>query len=100
VTLGLGYGLPNPAFAPFVPEGKICFWGGWGGSLVLVDAERRMTVSYVMNKMAPGAVAGPNAAELTAHLYQLLGRWCNVDPPFMRFLCAGWDNPVHANNNR
>ena len=26
-------------------------WGGWGGSLVMVDLDARMTVSYVMNQM-------------------------------------------------
>jgi CubicO group peptidase (beta-lactamase class C family) len=26
-------------------------WGGWGGSLVIVDLDARMTVSYVMNQM-------------------------------------------------
>jgi CubicO group peptidase (beta-lactamase class C family) len=26
-------------------------WGGWGGSLVMVDLDARMTVAYVMNQM-------------------------------------------------
>ena len=38
---GLGYRL----------EGRTCSWGGWGGSLVYVDFEHRMTVSYVMNQI-------------------------------------------------
>jgi len=38
---GMGYRL----------EGHTCSWGGWGGSLVLVDFDHRMTVSYVMNQM-------------------------------------------------
>lgn len=44
---GVGYGL--------APEGRICSWGGYGGSLIVIDADRRMTFAYVMNKMAPGA---------------------------------------------
>jgi CubicO group peptidase (beta-lactamase class C family) len=51
---GIGYGL--------LPEGRVCCFGGMGGSLVIVDVERRITFAYAMNKMAPGG--GTIAAEL------------------------------------
>lgn len=51
---GIGYGLPEPKSAPWIPEGKVCFWGGWGGSIVIVDLDRGLTISYVMNKMGQG----------------------------------------------
>ena len=38
----------------------MCSWGGAGGSMVIIDVDRRMTFAYVMNKMAPGMV-GPIA---------------------------------------
>ncbi|WP_433662830.1 serine hydrolase domain-containing protein [Nocardia sp. CA-128927] len=41
ICWGMGYRL----------EGRTCTWGGWGGSLVFVDFEHRMTVSYVMNQV-------------------------------------------------
>ena len=44
---GVGYGL--------APEGRVCSWGGYGGSCMIIDVDRRMTFAYVMNKMAPGA---------------------------------------------
>jgi CubicO group peptidase (beta-lactamase class C family) len=74
LTLGLGYGLPNPALAPFVPKGRIAYWGGWGGSLVLADAERRMCFAYIMNRMGPDLVGGPNVASLVAATYAVLAR--------------------------
>jgi CubicO group peptidase (beta-lactamase class C family) len=43
---GVGYSL--------FPEGRLCAWGGAGGSCVIIDADRRITFAYVMNKMAPG----------------------------------------------
>lgn len=49
IKWGVGYGL--------LPEDRVCTWGGAGGSLVLADAERRLTVAYVMNKMGPGGIA-------------------------------------------
>ncbi|MEJ6022352.1 serine hydrolase domain-containing protein [Ramlibacter sp. PS4R-6] len=73
VRMGLGYGLPHPQLTPFIPEGRCAFWGGWGGSIVLADADRRMTVSYVMNKMEGGTVGGTNAAELVACAYNIFG---------------------------
>src|SRR5947207_1023546 len=47
LRLGVGYGLPWPEVLPSVPEGRQCFGTGAGGSMVLADADRRMTVAYV-----------------------------------------------------
>jgi CubicO group peptidase (beta-lactamase class C family) len=56
IRFGLGFGLPTPETIPFVPEGRICYWGGWGGSWIVMDLERRLTIGYVMNRMGPGLV--------------------------------------------
>lgn len=50
IRFGLGFALPNDS-VPSIPDGKVCFWSGYGGSQIVVDAERRMTFSYVMNKL-------------------------------------------------
>ena len=71
IKMGVGYGLPIPEL-PYIPDGNVCFWGGWGGSLVIVDCDRRMTFSYVMNKMAPGVMGGENVAGLAACAYAAL----------------------------
>jgi CubicO group peptidase (beta-lactamase class C family) len=70
---GIGYGLPEPVGVPFLPEGKICFWGGWGGSLIIMDLDRRITISYMMNKMQPGLVGSDVSAGYLAAIYKLLG---------------------------
>jgi len=54
IRWGLGFGLPAPESIPFVPDEKICFWGGWGGSWETMNPDRRTTIAYVMNKMGPG----------------------------------------------
>ena len=41
VRYGLGYGI----------FGGTIGWGGWGGSVVMVEPERRMAVAYVTNQM-------------------------------------------------
>lgn len=35
----------------------VCAFGGTGGSLKVIDADRRMTFAYVMNKLGSGAIA-------------------------------------------
>jgi CubicO group peptidase (beta-lactamase class C family) len=72
IRWGLGYCLaPCPDLLPGLPTGRICTWGGWGGSLVLNDADRRFTFAYVMNRMAPGLI-GAIATELVMRLYRIL----------------------------
>ena len=72
LRFGIGYGLHRADLLPYVPAGKICFWGGWGGSIVLMDLGRRMTISYMMNKMGAGAVGSDRTAEYVTAIYQAL----------------------------
>ena len=66
---GIGYGLPQPDVLPWLPDGKICFWGGWGGSMIVMDAGRRMTISYMMNKMGPGIIGSDRSATYGKAIY-------------------------------
>ena len=74
LKIGVGYGLPWPEVLPFVPEGRVCFGSGAGGSLVIADANRRLTFAYVMNKMVPSVVVTPISAALVQRLYDIVGR--------------------------
>lgn len=56
LRFGIGYALPEPETLPYAPQGRVCYWGGWGGSLTILDLDTRTTISYVMNKMAPGII--------------------------------------------
>ena len=74
LRMGVGYGLlPMREVLPFLPKGRLCSWGGWGGSLVIADVDRHMTVAYVMNKMAMGTV-GPIVAALVERVYDIVNR--------------------------
>ena len=72
VRFGMGYGL-NSALVPLGPNPHIAFWAGWGGSLVLVDQDARMCVSYVMNRMATTLVGDVRGFSLVRAAYQALG---------------------------
>ncbi len=55
LTFGIGYGLNSPE-TPIGINPRTCFWGGWGGSLVVNDLDARMTIAYMMNKMGEGTL--------------------------------------------
>ncbi len=56
LRFGIGYGLPSKQESQ-LPDRRIAYWGGWGGSIVLGDVDRGFTFAYVMNRM-DGAVLG------------------------------------------
>lgn len=72
IRFGMGYGLRSESI-PFVPEGRICYWGGWGGSVIIVDVDRSMTVAYMMNRMGDGLVGDERGASLVTAAYAALG---------------------------
>jgi hypothetical protein len=47
---GMGFGLAGGAVP--LPHPNTIFWGGYGGSLVIIDMDARTTFAYAMNKMA------------------------------------------------
>ncbi len=48
---GMGYGLSSEMM-PIGP--RACFWGGYGGSLIVMDQDTQLTICYVMNRMESG----------------------------------------------
>ncbi|MDX3747053.1 serine hydrolase domain-containing protein [Streptomyces sp. AK08-02] len=57
---GMGYALSGDQ----LPNPRTCSWGGWGGSMVLVDMDARLTVAYVMNRMLDADGLGDDRAFL------------------------------------
>ncbi|MEP3227316.1 MAG: serine hydrolase domain-containing protein [Parasphingorhabdus sp.] len=71
LTFGLGYGL-NSDLTPISPNQNSCFWGGFGGSSIIVDQDARLCFSYVMNKMESGLLGDPRGFGLAASMYASL----------------------------
>jgi CubicO group peptidase (beta-lactamase class C family) len=69
---GIGYALPRPDAVPWIRDGRVCFWGGWGGSVIIMDLDRRLTISYVMNKMAPGVIGSDRSTTYVDAVYAAL----------------------------
>jgi CubicO group peptidase (beta-lactamase class C family) len=71
LVFGMGYGL-NSAILPISPNPNTCFWGGYGGSSVIVDQDARLCFSYVMTKMESGLLGDPRGFGLAAAMYASL----------------------------
>jgi CubicO group peptidase (beta-lactamase class C family) len=71
IRFGLGYGLTS-ADTPLSPNPRTCYWGGWGGSIVVVDLDARMVVAYVMNKMGQATMGDSRGASIVSSAYAAL----------------------------
>ena len=70
---GIGYALTDPVASPYLPAGRVCYWGGWGGSRMIVDCDRQMTIAYMMNRMLPGTGGDFRGEALIEATYSALG---------------------------
>ena len=68
ISYGLGYGLPGGQLP--MPNPNSCYWGGYGGSIVINDLDAQTTFSYAMNKMAGTTVGDMRAFSLAIAMWQ------------------------------
>jgi CubicO group peptidase (beta-lactamase class C family) len=73
LRFGIGFGLPCPESVPAIPDEKVCFWGGWGGSMAVMNPDRGATIAYVMNRMGPGTTGTERTVRYAELIYDALG---------------------------
>jgi CubicO group peptidase (beta-lactamase class C family) len=71
VRYGMGFGLAG-GMVP-LPNPNSLFWGGYGGSIVIIDMDARTTFAYAMNKMAATTAGDMRAFGLAMTMWQALG---------------------------
>jgi CubicO group peptidase (beta-lactamase class C family) len=69
---GLGFALELDGWTTSPNENSM-FWGGWGGSLAIVDFDARASISYVMNRMDAQLTGDPRNQRISAAVYAALG---------------------------
>jgi len=63
LVFGNGFGL-NDAKFPVSPNERAFFWGGWGGSLAIIDLDARLSIAYVMNRMEANLMGDPRGTSV------------------------------------
>jgi len=69
VVFGMGFALNDASF-PISPNPRAFFWGGWGGSLAIVDLDARMSFAYVMNRMDANLAGDLRGGSIAAAVMQ------------------------------
>ncbi|RLL93581.1 hypothetical protein CFD26_101025 [Aspergillus turcosus] len=74
LRFGMGLGLPVPEneALEWVPSGKVCYWGGWGGAIAIMDLDRGVTITYALNKMGSGTLGNPRTEAYVKAVYAAL----------------------------
>jgi len=70
VRFGMGFGLPGPMVP--LPNPNTIFWGGYGGSLAIIDMDARTTIAYAMNRMEGTTTGDMRAIGLAMAVWQAL----------------------------
>ncbi len=71
IRFGLGWGLQSKEL-PIGPNPNVFYWGGFGGSVIAVDLDAKLSICYVMNKMVSTLTGDPRSEKLIKALYNSL----------------------------
>lgn len=70
IRYGLGFGLPGEMLP--MPNKNMAFWGGYGGSLSVIDFDARASYAFVMNRMHPSLVGDTRSAGLLGAMWMAM----------------------------
>ena len=68
---GMGFGLSGGVLP--LPNPNTIYWGGYGGSLIIIDMDARTTFGYAMNKMAGTTQGDMRALGLAMAMWTAMG---------------------------
>lgn len=68
---GMGFGLAGGVVP--LPNPNSIYWGGYGGSLIIIDMDARTTFAYAMNKMAGTTQGDTRAFGLAMAMWTVMG---------------------------
>ena len=71
VRFGMGFGLSGP-MSPALHD-EAMYWGGYGGSIILIDMKNNTTFSYAMNLMKGTTTGDMRAMTLAMLSMQAMG---------------------------
>ena len=69
LTYCMGYALRGGVFQEFGSRESTIFWGGAGGSMLIIDTKNHICFSYVMNQMSNNLLGNKRSDNLGTALY-------------------------------
>lgn len=77
VAFGLGFGIRTSrggtAMDALLPPGRIALWPGFGGSVVIMDFDRKLTIGFAHNKLRAESPLIPIVEKYIKAAYEALG---------------------------
>ncbi|OJJ31319.1 hypothetical protein ASPWEDRAFT_45268 [Aspergillus wentii DTO 134E9] len=71
---GMGFGIPGETGMMSWIRPDSCYWGGWGGSIAIMDVKNRVTICYAPSHMKPHSTTGDSRAEsYVKAVYEAMG---------------------------
>jgi CubicO group peptidase (beta-lactamase class C family) len=70
IRFGMGFGLAD-GLVP-APNPDTIFWGGYGGSVIIIDMTAHATYGYAMNRMGGGTVGDTRSFAMIGAMWQAL----------------------------
>jgi CubicO group peptidase (beta-lactamase class C family) len=71
IVFGMGFAINDASF-PISPNPRSFFWGGWGGSLAIIDLDARVSIAYVMNRMEADLMGDQRGGTVVVAAFQCL----------------------------
>ncbi|KAK8024763.1 hypothetical protein PG990_002586 [Apiospora arundinis] len=76
IRWGIGYALRGNGDTwvdSRLPSGRIAYWGGSGGSLCIMDLDRKLTITYAMNLRSTSMLGNDASTAYIKAIYEALG---------------------------
>jgi hypothetical protein len=70
IRFGLGFALGNG----LMPNPNTLYWGGFGGSLAIIDMDAHTTLAYAMNRMSATTTGDDRALALAMAMWEATAR--------------------------
>ncbi|KAF7536960.1 hypothetical protein G7054_g4129 [Neopestalotiopsis clavispora] len=76
IRFGIGYALRGNGDTwvdDWMPAGRVAYWGGSGGSLGIMDVDRKVTITYAMNQKSNEMIGNTASKAYIKAIYEALG---------------------------
>lgn len=76
IRFGIGYALRGNGDTwvdDWLPAGRVAYWGGSGGSLGIMDVDRKVTITYAMNQKSNEMIGNTASKAYIKAIYEALG---------------------------